>query len=48
MPRRRLSSTPGTPRRPCRISWISGGSRRTHPKGKASAIGRSGGRRRNT
>jgi hypothetical protein len=27
----------GTPRRPCRLSWINGGSRRTHPKGKASS-----------
>jgi hypothetical protein len=47
-PHRRLSSTPGTPCRPCRLSWISGGSRRTYPKGKASAIDRSGGRRRST
>jgi hypothetical protein len=37
---------PGTPCRPCRLSWINGGSRRTHPKGRASAIGRRGCRRR--
>jgi hypothetical protein len=42
--RRRLSSMPGTPCRPCRLSWITRGSRRTHPKGRASAIGRRGGR----
>jgi hypothetical protein len=39
---------PGTPCRPCRLSWINEGSRRTHPKGRASAIGRRGGRRRST
>jgi hypothetical protein len=48
MLRRRPSSTPGTPCRPCRPSWISGGSRRTLPKGKASATARRGGRRRST
>jgi hypothetical protein len=46
--RRRLSSMPGTPCRPCRLSWINGGSRRTHPKGRASAIARRGGRHRST
>jgi hypothetical protein len=35
MPRRRPSSTPGSPCRPCRLSWINGGSRRTPPRGKA-------------
>jgi hypothetical protein len=39
---------PGTPCRPCRLSWINGGSRRTHPKGRASAIARRGGRHRST
>jgi hypothetical protein len=37
---------PGTPCRPCKLSWISGGSRRMHPKGRASSTDRSGGRRR--
>jgi hypothetical protein len=46
--RRRLSSMPGILCRPCRLSWINGGSRRTHPKGRASTIGRRGYRRRST
>jgi hypothetical protein len=44
MLRRRPSSTPSTPCRPCRLSWINGGSRRTLPKGKASATAKRGGR----
>jgi hypothetical protein len=47
-PRRRLSSTSGTPCRPCRLSWISGGSRRTRSKGKASTTDRSVGSRWST
>jgi hypothetical protein len=47
-PCRGLSSTSGTPCRPCKPSWTSGGSRRTHPKDRASVIGRSAGRHRNT
>jgi hypothetical protein len=39
---------PGTPCRPCRLSWINEGNKRTHPKGRALAIGRRGGRRRST
>jgi hypothetical protein len=38
----------GTPCRPCRLSCINGGSRRTHPRGRASAIARRGGRHRST
>jgi hypothetical protein len=45
---RRPSSMPGTPCKPCRLSWINGGSRRTHPKGKALATARRGGRHRST
>jgi hypothetical protein len=47
-PCRRLSSTFGARCRPCRLSWISGGSRRTRPKGKASATDRSAGSRWST
>jgi hypothetical protein len=39
-PRRHLSSTSGTPCRPCKLSWISGGNRRMRPKGTTSVIDR--------
>jgi hypothetical protein len=47
-PRRHLNSTSGTPCRPCKLSWTSGGSRRMRPKGRASIIARNAGKRRNT
>jgi hypothetical protein len=47
-PRRRPNNTSGVLYMPCKLSWTNGGSRRMHPKGRASDTDRNAGKGRNT